>query len=257
VPDSGSARQYQKITIRISIHRPLLADQRLLPMTDFVETELRHRCRNPRCRSKLKAPVSNRREAFCARLCHSSFYRKRCLVCEGPMERKTDKRQICKKAKCRNAFRDKSGFGRFLNPSGTSSSAEFLQEVPGNIDPARPLKPSRSVVYRRRRNRGLRLPLRDRPRRPRLQVGGRLIRADRGGESARAQGALRRDRCDCASPAAAYAGQYSGWLPANVSAAEEREGSVVGRDPRRRKCCHGIKCTVDSGRPSVPDCLRR
>jgi hypothetical protein len=60
------------------------------------------------------------------------------------MERKTDKRQICKKAKCRNAFRDKSGFGRFLNPSGTSSSAEFLQEVPGNIDPARPLKPSRA-----------------------------------------------------------------------------------------------------------------
>src|SRR6516225_7835340 len=53
-------------------------------MTEFV-AELRHYCRNPRCRSKLPQPVANPREAFCARGCHSSFYLKRCLVCEGPM----------------------------------------------------------------------------------------------------------------------------------------------------------------------------
>ena len=35
-------------------------------MTDFAQ-ELRHRCRNPRCRSKLPAPVANAREAFCTR----------------------------------------------------------------------------------------------------------------------------------------------------------------------------------------------
>ena len=29
-------------------------------MTEFTETALRHMCRNPRCRSKLPAPVSNR-----------------------------------------------------------------------------------------------------------------------------------------------------------------------------------------------------
>jgi hypothetical protein len=29
------------------------------------------------------APVANEREAFCAKGCHSSFYRKRCVVCDA------------------------------------------------------------------------------------------------------------------------------------------------------------------------------
>ena len=37
-------------------------------------------CRNPKCRSKLKAPTDNYREAFCTRGCHSSFYLHRCLA---------------------------------------------------------------------------------------------------------------------------------------------------------------------------------
>ena len=45
-------------------------------MTTF-ETETRHYWRNSRCRSKLPTPVANVSEAFCARGCHSSFYRKR------------------------------------------------------------------------------------------------------------------------------------------------------------------------------------
>ncbi len=53
-------------------------------MTEFKE-ELRHFCRNPRCRSKLPAPVSNLREAFCTRGCYLGFHRTRCLVCEGKM----------------------------------------------------------------------------------------------------------------------------------------------------------------------------
>jgi hypothetical protein len=61
-------------------------------------------CRNPKCRSKLPLPVSNPREAFCARGCHGAFYRKRCLVCEEPMERKTGNQLICGKRKCRNAL---------------------------------------------------------------------------------------------------------------------------------------------------------
>ena len=55
-------------------------------MTEFV-AELRHYCRNPRCSSKLAKPVANPREAFCARGCYSSFYRKRCLVCESQWRR--------------------------------------------------------------------------------------------------------------------------------------------------------------------------
>jgi hypothetical protein len=57
-------------------------------------------CRNPRCRSKLKAPVDNPREAFCTRGCHSSFYRKRCLICEGEMARKTERQLICGGRRC-------------------------------------------------------------------------------------------------------------------------------------------------------------
>jgi hypothetical protein len=63
-------------------------------MTEFTETAMRHYCRNPKCRSRLKAPVSNPREAFCARGCHSSYYRKRCLICEGAFERKTERQLI-------------------------------------------------------------------------------------------------------------------------------------------------------------------
>jgi hypothetical protein len=71
-------------------------------MTDF-DQKMRHRCRNAKCRSKLPPPVANEREAFCARGCHSSFYRKRCLICEAPMERKTEHQPVCGKRRCRNA----------------------------------------------------------------------------------------------------------------------------------------------------------
>ena len=65
-------------------------------MTEFA-AETRHYCRNPKCRSKLPKPASNEREAFCARGCHTAFYRKRCLVCEGPIERSRDDQKICGK----------------------------------------------------------------------------------------------------------------------------------------------------------------
>ena len=66
--------------------------------------QLRHYCRNPRCRSKLSTPVENPREAFCARGCHAQFYRKRCIACEQPMERKRESQQLCGRRKCKNQF---------------------------------------------------------------------------------------------------------------------------------------------------------
>jgi hypothetical protein len=81
-------------------------------MTDFIVTD-RHYCRNPRCRSKLPAPVSNPRQAFCARGCYTSFYLHRCLACEGPIERKREDQKVCRRPKCRNAWRAGSGFGRY------------------------------------------------------------------------------------------------------------------------------------------------
>jgi hypothetical protein len=79
-------------------------------------------CRHRKCRTKLKKPVSNRREAFCARGCHNSFYLKRCLVCEGPLERKNKTQRVCRKSQCRNAWRAKAGFGRYC-PSNSGSLA--------------------------------------------------------------------------------------------------------------------------------------
>jgi hypothetical protein len=82
-------------------------------MTEFTQT-LRHYCRNPRCRSKLPAPVANTREAFCTKGCHSSFYRKRCLICEQAMERRTENQLICGKRRCRNALQARQSLGRYL-----------------------------------------------------------------------------------------------------------------------------------------------
>jgi hypothetical protein len=97
-------------------------------VTDFKETELRHRCRNPRCRSKLPVPVSNEREAFCARGCYNAFYRTHCRVCEAAIEQpQRGERILCKRPKCRTAWDAKSGFGRYA-PFG----AESIAEVPAN-----------------------------------------------------------------------------------------------------------------------------
>jgi hypothetical protein len=90
-------------------------------MVDFKETEMRKKCRNPKCRMKLSTPTSNEREAFCCRGCHQSFYLHRCLVCEDKIERTTANRKICKKSKCRNALAAGEGFGRYhADPAKTS-----------------------------------------------------------------------------------------------------------------------------------------
>jgi hypothetical protein len=108
-------------------------------MTEFKQ-ELRHYCRNPKCRSKLPTPVANPREAFCARGCYRSVYLKRCVVCEGPIERKRDDQKVCRKAKCRSAWRAGSGFGCYA----ASSDAKLATETPDSIGPTQPLKTDRS-----------------------------------------------------------------------------------------------------------------
>jgi hypothetical protein len=116
-------------------------------MTEFA-VELRHRCRNPKCRCKLPMPIANEREAFCARGCHRSFYRKRCLVCEGPIEQpKRGTRLICNKAKCRNAWRAGIGFGRYA-----PSDAKSIQERPDFIGVKQHIKPDRAQLSKLIRN---------------------------------------------------------------------------------------------------------
>jgi hypothetical protein len=88
-------------------------------MTEFAQT-LRHYCRDPRCRMKLKAPVENPREAFCCRGCHQGFYRKHCLICEAEMVRKAENQLICGKRRCRNALQERQNLGRYLAPPDTA-----------------------------------------------------------------------------------------------------------------------------------------
>ena len=108
-------------------------------MTEFTQT-LRHYCRNPRCRSKLPSPASDPRKAFCTRGCHSSFYRKRCVVCESGMVRKTGNQLVCGKRRCRNALQANASLGRYL----PSLSIKLTQERPGFIGSKGPPKADRA-----------------------------------------------------------------------------------------------------------------
>jgi hypothetical protein len=106
-------------------------------VTEFA-IEVRHYCRNPKCRSKLKSAVSNPREAFCARGCYTSFYRKRCLVCEEAMERRTEHQLVCGKRLCRNALQGGFNGGRYhasssvINPLKTSIKPGVKSGVRGD-----------------------------------------------------------------------------------------------------------------------------
>jgi hypothetical protein len=91
-------------------------------MTEFTQT-LRHYCRNPRCRSKLPSPASDPRKAFCTRGCHSSFYLKRCLVCEHDKPAgSTARRKLCRRPKCEGRYRKNSAHYSFLG-ADTASAA--------------------------------------------------------------------------------------------------------------------------------------
>jgi len=65
---------------------------------------LRHYCPNVRCGARLKRPTRNPRDAFCCAGCFRSYYRGRCLVCERPFKRKTERRQVCDRSQCRHEF---------------------------------------------------------------------------------------------------------------------------------------------------------
>ena len=78
-------------------------------MNDFTETAMRHMCRYPKCRSRLKEPTSSPRDAFCARGCSNAYYRTHCRVCDGVFERKNDREHTCGRRGCRNAFSNRRG----------------------------------------------------------------------------------------------------------------------------------------------------
>src|SRR6516225_1953152 len=91
-------------------------------MTEFTQT-LRHYCRNPRCRSKLPSPASDPHKAFCTRGCHSSFYLKRCIVCENDKPAgSTARRIVCRRPKCESKYRQNRGRYSFSGADTTSAA---------------------------------------------------------------------------------------------------------------------------------------
>jgi hypothetical protein len=108
--------------------------------------DLRHRCRNPRCRTKLPAPVESTRDAFCCRGCHAAYYRNRCLACEREMPRNAEHQKVCYRADCKAAWRRKTIVSRFVGQTTTPVSTPLENPIKpgvkiglkGGSDPGRP-----------------------------------------------------------------------------------------------------------------------
>jgi hypothetical protein len=105
-------------------------------MTEFTQT-LRHYCRNPRGGSKLPSPTSDPRKAFCTRGCHSSFYLKRCLVCENDKPAgSTARRKLCRRPKCEGRYRKNSAHYSFLGADTTSAANASRNPIKSGIKSA-------------------------------------------------------------------------------------------------------------------------
>ena len=94
-------------------------------------TELlpKSRCcsRNPKSRSKLPKPAATTTKPSALAAVVRPF-RRRCFVCEGPIERSRDDQKVCRKAKCRSAWRARTGLGRYI----ASSDAKLPSKKPVN-----------------------------------------------------------------------------------------------------------------------------
>jgi hypothetical protein len=66
--------------------------------------QVRSRCRNQQCRTKLAIPTDNHHKAFCTPFCHKQFYHRRCLVCEKELPQ-GHRRQLCSSRQCKLDYR--------------------------------------------------------------------------------------------------------------------------------------------------------
>ena len=73
----------------------------------MLQTSLRVRCRNQRCRCKLPIPTENDHKGFCSPYCYDQFYQWRCKVCEEPIlkGRRRKSPDYCHAERCRKDFR--------------------------------------------------------------------------------------------------------------------------------------------------------
>lgn len=109
-------------------------------MIATITERARQMCREPHCRSKLVTPVTNAREAFCAKGCYARFFRSRCLVCE---RLKSGSRQLCGRRKCSNDLRALQRH-QMLGRYSASSAVKAIEKTPDFIGVKQPLKDSRA-----------------------------------------------------------------------------------------------------------------
>ncbi len=152
-------------------------------MVDFTQ-ELRHRCRNPKCRTKLKPPVENDRHAFCTPGCYSQFYFKHCIVCENGLPTgSTVRRLICKRAKCKSALRAAPNRYKWPGSYPGSQAALNCSETPIKSGLKTAHKHGSPLAFSGWRRVGSVCPaLRYRPRWSGLSMGGRRVSAHRGAQ---------------------------------------------------------------------------
>ena len=98
---------------------------------------LHTRCRNARCDEHLKAPTDDRRLAFCSPSCERAYRAFHCTVCDAPTTKRSKKRAVCGRSKCRHALQrypERYGFRlghnapKTASRGGTPEVGQFIQE---------------------------------------------------------------------------------------------------------------------------------
>lgn len=151
----------------------------------------RQRCRNPRCRGKLKLPTYRPLDAFCCRGCFDQFYRSRCRVCERPITRKTERRQLCGSRKCQSEFRahrERFSSTRYSNPTFVTNGADLhFQVAEEDVN----YVGIEHITWRRRRRPAAPSAVRRSPSRTGVRAGARISQP--GGSSAWSRSSRRRN----------------------------------------------------------------
>jgi hypothetical protein len=102
----------------------------------MTEDTLRHYCRNQKCRTRLPAPVSNPRDAFCCPGCHARFYFRRCIVCERDMPRNAPNQRTCYRFECKTTWRNGTIISGFLGIGSGSRRAPLGKPIKSGIKTA-------------------------------------------------------------------------------------------------------------------------
>jgi hypothetical protein len=108
--------------------------------TPLAPDQVRHRCRNPRCATKLKEPTENPSKAFCCHGCHAAYYRGRCIVCEAKLPPGPSNREICRRTECRAELRKSPQRYRWSRIGERPQRSAHSTGLKNGLKPGRPFR---------------------------------------------------------------------------------------------------------------------